>query len=176
MYLKKITKEHLKRLYEVIYSSDKPKWTEFNAPYFNEYKFISYNQFLISNEASWVQSDDVLGIFEDDNIIGVVTRNWIDKNTRWLEIGIVIYDENYWDKGIGYKALKTWLGFTFRDFPEIARLGLTTWSGNFRMMQVAEKLGMKEEGRIRKVRYYNGYYYDSMKYGILREEFVNMSS
>lgn len=38
------------------------------------------------------------------------------------------------------------------------------------MRAVAEKLGFLKEGQIRKVRYYQGQYYDSMKYGILREE------
>lgn len=38
------------------------------------------------------------------------------------------------------------------------------------MMAVAEKLGFLKEGQIRKVRYYQGQYYDIMKYWILREE------
>ena len=38
------------------------------------------------------------------------------------------------------------------------------------MMKVAEKLGMTKEAVIRKVRYYNGTYYDSIKYGVLRDE------
>ena len=52
--------------------------------------------------------------------------------------------------------------------------GLTTWSGNPSMMRVAEKLGFQKEAQIRKVRYYNGKYYDSMKYGILRDEWENV--
>lgn len=47
---------------------------------------------------------------------------------------------------------------------------MTTWSGNGAMMAVAEKLGFLKEGQFRKVRYYQGQDYDSMKYGILREE------
>lgn len=38
------------------------------------------------------------------------------------------------------------------------------------MMAVAEKLGFLKEGQIRKVRYFQVQDYDSMKYGILREE------
>lgn len=52
----------------------------------------------------------------------------------------------------------------------IERVGLTTWSGNPRMIRCAEKLGMRLEGRMRKCRYYNGEYYDSIRMGILREE------
>lgn len=38
------------------------------------------------------------------------------------------------------------------------------------MIAVAKKLGFLKEGQIRKVRYYQGQYSGSMKYGILREE------
>lgn len=38
------------------------------------------------------------------------------------------------------------------------------------MIAVAMKLGFLKEGQIRKVRYYQGQYSGSMKYGILREE------
>ncbi len=38
------------------------------------------------------------------------------------------------------------------------------------MMHVAEKIGMKQEARIRQVRFYEGKYYDSVQYGILRDE------
>ena len=42
------------------------------------------------------------------------------------------------------------------------------------MMRCAEKLGMQQEARIRKVRYYQGEYYDSVKYGVLREEWQTL--
>lgn len=50
--------------------------------------------------------------------------------TRWLEIGIIIYQSNGWSKGIGSMALTQWVTQTFTDFPEVQRVGLTTWSGN----------------------------------------------
>ena len=67
--------------------------------------------------------------------------------------------------------MKEWFDICFKEHPEIARLGLTTWSGNYGMIKLSEKIGLKLEAKIRKVRYYNGVYYDSVKYGILREEF-----
>ena len=157
--LKKIKEKHLKDLYKIIYSSENPEWSKYNAPYFNEY-------FL---------SERVLGIFLNEKPIGIVTYYWESLATRWLEIGIVIYDQNVWAKGIGYAALHKWIKLCFNRFPEIQHIGLTTWSGNTRMMKLAEKLGLLCEARIRKVRYYNGIYYDSIKYGILREEFNSIS-
>lgn len=172
--LKKIFKEDLRRIYKIQYSSEYPEWAKYNAPYFNEYKLISYDQFLISNQVPFLISDNVRSIVVNDEIVGIVTRYWENKDTRWLEVGIVIYDETFWNKGIALKVLKVWIDKCFIDFPEIERVGLATWSGNLGMMRVSEKLGMTLEARIRKARYYNNYYYDSIKYGILREEFYNL--
>ena len=63
-------------------------------------------------------------------------------------------------------------GIIFQETDALEHIGMTTWNGNGAMMAVAEKLGFLKEGQIRKVRYYQGHYYDSMKYGILREESV----
>ncbi len=41
-------------------------------------------------------------------------------------------------------------------------------------MKVAEKLRMKLEGRLRKCRFYNDEYYDSIRMGVLREEWEDM--
>ena len=41
------------------------------------------------------------------------------------------------------------------------------------MIRVGKKLGMQMEARIRKVRYYEGVYYDSIRMGILRGEWEN---
>lgn len=81
----------------------------------------------------------------------------------------------FWNGGYGPKALQLLLDFIFKKYQNLEHVGLTTWSGNVRMMKAAEKIGMIEEAKIRKVRYYNGIYYDSMKYGILREEWTMLT-
>lgn len=44
------------------------------------------------------------------------------------------------------------------------------------MVRVGEKLGMQLEGRIRKVRFYENKYYESIRMGILREEWESLNS
>lgn len=100
---------------------------------------------------------------------GTVSYYWESRPTRWLECGIGIYDPRFWNGGYGTEAVELWIGFLFENV-DVPRIGMTTWSGNRRMMRCAEKAGFKMEGRIRKVRYYDGVYYDSIRYGILREE------
>lgn len=62
-----------------------------------------------------------------------------------------------------------------QDYLELEHLVLTTWSGNLGMMKLAEKLRMKKEAHIPKVRYYQGKYFDSIKYGILREDWEKIN-
>ena len=169
MKLRKITQQDLKHLWEIGFTQEDVEWAKWDAPYFEEYKVISFDEFIATYK-NWFQSEQVLGIEVDGHLIGMVSCYWEDERTRWLEIGIIIYQENEWSKGYGTRALKQWITQVFATYPQIARVGLTTWSGNYRMMKAAEKLGMKQEAFIRKVRYYQGIYYDSVKYGILREE------
>lgn len=81
----------------------------------------------------------------------------------------MIHDGLNWNKGIGTRALKLLVDHIFNTLPQV-RVGLTSWSGNQRMIRVAQKLGMQLEARIRKVRLYEENYYDSIRMGILRGE------
>lgn len=110
---------------------------------------------------------------ETNEIIGTVNWYWKSIETLWMEIGIVIFNEDYWGKGIGFVALEKWTSEIFETHKELVRLGLTTWSGNHRMMNLAEKLSYTCEAVYRKARLVNGAYYDSISYGILREEWEN---
>ena len=173
--LTQFTETSLKEIWKQGFSSDHPEWTKFNAPYFNDYqKFTNFESFKESTIAKYLLSEDCRCIIVNNQPIGMVSKDWIDKQTRWLEIGIVIYDSNKWSGGYGTTALQIWINLIFQNIDKLEHIGLTTWSGNPSMMHVAEKLGFQKEAQIRKVRYYNGKYYDSMKYGILRDEWKNV--
>ena len=149
---------------------------KYNGPYFeqstlNELEELveNYrNKFLNGEENA--KAGKMIVNSDNDELIGSVNSYWKSKETLWMEVGIVIFNENYWGKGIGYDALKMWISEIFNENPKIVRLGLTTWSGNERMMKLSEKLGMKKEATYRKARILDNKYYDSISYGILREE------
>lgn len=107
---------------------------------------------------------------ETRRIIGEVSCYWRSKETQWLEIGIVIFSRSDWGKGYGRLALPLWIDWVFSHKPELARIGLTTWSGNAAMIKLAHRIGLKQEACYRKARIVNGEYYDSVSYGILKEE------
>ena len=126
-------------------------------------------------EATHKEHPSRLIIEYQNKIIGMVNYYWENQKTRWLDVGIDIYDPDYWKRGLGTEALTLWITHLFNVF-DIGRIGLRTWSGNQRMMRCAEKLGMKLEGRLRRCRYYQGHYYDSISYGVLKEEWNERSA
>lgn len=167
--IRRLTQEDLTVLWKTGFTETKPEWKKWDAPYFDDYRPMTYDLFE-QQLSDWLLSDRITGIFHQDVLIGIASRNWENQATRWLEIGIVIYQPQHWNGGHGASALHSWITQTFADIPQIQHIGLTTWSGNSRMMALAEKLGMQQEARIRQVRYWQGTYYDSMKYGVLRDE------
>lgn len=158
-------------VWKIGFKSVCPEWSKWDAPYFDEYtSFNSLESFINSKDWKFLLSSSRSAILIDGNPIGMVSRYWVSEKTRWMEIGIVIYDQNYWGHGYASQALSIWTKRTFEQYPELEHLGLTTWSGNKRMIRLAEKLGFIKEAQIRKVRFWNGVYFDSIKYGILRDE------
>ncbi len=143
-------------------------WTQFNGPYF-PYKTPTMEEFGYDLFARMSEGKEMQVIVYNELPVGSVSYYWECESTRWLEMGVIIYDSKYWNKGIALQALTLWITHLFEQL-DIARVGLTTWSGNPRMMACAEKLGLRQEARLRKVRFYQNTYYDSVKYGVLREE------
>lgn len=145
-------------------------WKETDAPYFL-YEKPDLEEFREGYFKRLCEDPSRKVIDVDGKIIGTICFYWEHEPTRWLEVGLAIFDKNYWGKGIGKEALIQWITEVFST-QEVVRVGLTTWSGNIGMMRLAEKLGMIQEACLRKVRYHNGIYYDSIRYGILREEWI----
>jgi len=98
--LKKISENDFKRLHSIVYQGESPEWKKWDGPYFDDYKFTDYENFL-KDKADFFKSDNIKGIYIDGILMGTVSRYWEDTKTRWLEVGIVIYDSNYWYGGYG---------------------------------------------------------------------------
>lgn len=162
----------LSRLWELIYKDEAPEWKKWDAPYF-PHESIPFETYM-ETATDLINKDNFWVITVDENVCGIVSYYYEDAECKWLEFGIVIHEGQNWGKGIGTRALKLWINHLFESL-DIRRVGLTTWSGNERMIRVGEKLGMRLEGRIRQVRFYEGNYYDSIRMGILREEWNAIS-
>lgn len=156
--------------------SNDHEWKQFDGPYFvmDESKVperIGRLHEAIA-AAEWSNPRQRLAIADraTNDFMGMVSRYWESEETKWLSVGISIYNPTQWGGGLGFEALGLWSDYILREMPELVRLGLGTWSGNVRMMRLAEKLGFKQEACFRKARIVRGAYYDSLGYGVLREE------
>ena len=164
----------LSKFWEMAFSDPHAEWTQWNWPYFHDTLPTRLAFLGEENVVRYVNQNLRQAIVVDGEIVGMVSAHFEDGNLhQWLEVGIVIYQQNLWGRHIGSKALRMWLDILFQMFPSLPHIGFTTWSGNQRMMTVGNKVGMKLEGRIRKVRFWQNQYYDSIKYGILRDEFTH---
>lgn len=157
-------------------------WMDFNGPYYSVLsterlgKLLKvYREKIISQQWLYPRKKLVIANNKDEVMMGMVSWYWQSEETNWKSIGLVIYDESFWNKGIGYEALKLWIQYLFDQEPDLVRLDLRTWSGNWGMIRLAEKLGFIEEARFRKARIVKGEYYDSVAMGILREEWEQRS-
>ena len=171
--LRTIKEEDLQLIWEISYGPKADlEWMKYNGPYFKD-PVETWETFSTGYGKSLINDSMSKAIVADDKIVGIVTAYWIDGNLKqWVEVGILISDGSIGGKGIGNVALSLWLKELFNQFDYLPHIGFTTWSGNKGMQKIGEKCGMQKEGVIRKVRFLNGQYYDSVKYGILREELV----
>lgn len=98
-------------------------WKTLDAPYFS-YQQPTLDDFRTGYFQTLCDGQSRRVIDVDGEIVGTVCFYWECETTRWLEVGIVIYDLAYWGKGIGSKALSQWITEVF-VMQEIARVGLT---------------------------------------------------
>ncbi|WP_028274699.1 GNAT family N-acetyltransferase [Atopococcus tabaci] len=165
--LRPITEADVDSIWELVYKDEAPEWKKWDAPYYPHYP--KTHEAFMEEAHEWFNQQNRWAIEVKGSVKGVVSYYWEHEPSHWLEIGIVLYETENGGRGIGTRALDLWIDHLFQTLP-LVRIGFTTWSGNQRMIRVGEKLGMQMEGRIRRARLYNDIYYDSIKMGMLREE------
>ena len=157
------------------------EFQKYNGPYYEKGSEEELKEYieelkaqLAKGEKNVLVNKKIIADRDTDEIIGQVNWYWKSEETLWMEIGVVIFNENYWGQGLGYKAMRMWIDETFDQNPKLIRVGISTWSGNKRMIKLAEKLGLKKEAVYRKARIVEGLYYDAVSYGILKEEWKDL--
>lgn len=171
--IRTLKESELAEFWQVAYANPDAEWVKWNGPYFHD-TLPKKSEFLGEIGKKWADDPFHKVIIINGKIVGSVGAYFADgRLKRWLEVGIIVYAENNWGKHIGREALAQWITYLFKA-TNLPHIGFTTWSGNERMMHVGQALGMQLEGRIRKVRYWNNQYFDSIKYGVLRDEWLEL--
>jgi putative hydrolase of HD superfamily len=154
------------------------RWQDFDGPYFKrtdddiETFIKNLREKVLTNQWPTPRTRLVIADRVTNRMIGSVNSYWESKETNWLCAGIGIYNDRLWGQGLGFEAMSLWVDYLFMANPEIVRLDLRTWSGNHGMIALAKRLGFIQEACFRKARIVDGKYYDSLGFGVLREEWM----
>lgn len=97
---------------------------------------------------------------------GFVQINWYNRDT---EIGIVIGEKSFWNRGYGSEAMRLMLKHAFNTL-NLNRVYLRVYETNLRGIRAYEKAGFIQEGRMRQALYREGKYFDILLMSILRSE------
>ncbi|MDC7954181.1 GNAT family N-acetyltransferase [Liquorilactobacillus mali] len=171
--LKMLQRDELSDFWDLAFSNPNAEWTKWNGPYFHD-KLPKKADFISSDKNNYLNNPFRKVIWVDDQMVGMVFAYYEDTPlNKWLDIGISIYQHTKWRQGIGKLALTQWITELFNEV-QLPHIGLTTWSGNYRMLALSESLGLKKEAEVRKVRYWQGKYWDSVKYGVLKSEWIQL--
>ncbi|MEX1248933.1 MAG: GNAT family protein [Anaerolineales bacterium] len=92
--------------------------------------------------------------------------NW---RARKAEIGIMIGDKSYWNKGYGTETMLLMLQHGFETL-NLHRIYLKVYATNPRAIRSYEKVGFVLEGRQREAHFDNGVYSDGLIMGVLQHE------
>lgn len=105
----------------------------------------------------------------DGSVIGMVDYRDLDPFAGQATVGVTIGDRDHWGRGHGSEALLLLVGHLFRAFG-LHRVELDTWSGNERAVRAFTRAGFREEGLRRGAVPVAGRRYDTVLFGMLREE------
>ena len=108
---------------------------------------------------------------KDKKPIGFCEFDDIFWSYRIAHIGYLIGEVEYWGKGIGTELVKLLLEYGFKEL-NLHKVVVDVVVPNVSSIRCLEKNGFKLEGTLQKEMYIDGKYYDMLKYGLLREEWI----
>lgn len=101
---------------------------------------------------------------------GACSLDGISARARTASLGIWV-DEEHWDEGLGTDAVRTLCRFGFREM-NLSRIELHVYDFNARGIRAYEKVGFREEGRLRGDQFADGRHVDVVLMGLLADELL----
>jgi RimJ/RimL family protein N-acetyltransferase len=111
----------------------------------------------------------LFAVYCDKALGGYCTLEHIDTPHRSGEIGIIIGNPDYWNKGVGASVVRLLTTLAFTRY-HLHRVYAVIQGGNIASRRCFEKVGFQHEGRWREARYVNGDFIDLHYYAVLEQE------
>jgi RimJ/RimL family protein N-acetyltransferase len=106
----------------------------------------------------------------DGRHLGNIALEEIHPIYRSAEFAILMGERSAWGKGYAAEAAELLCAHGFGAM-NLHRISCGTFADNEGMVRLAERLGMREEGRRRQAAFKAGRYVDVIEFGLLRNEF-----
>ena len=103
-------------------------------------------------------------------LVGACSLEGVNRRNRTAVLGIWI-GQPFWEHGYGSDAVRLLCRFGFQSM-NLQRITLDVLEGNERGKRAYEKVGFKEEGRLRRSQFVGGRYIDIIVMGLLAEELI----
>ena len=103
------------------------------------------------------------------NTVGFINTFDYEQKSGTFKYALII-KRPYWGQGSAREAIQIVLRYYFREL-RYQKVTVMIYSFNERSIRLHDKLGFKLEGRLRRMVYTNGNFYDELIYGMLVEEF-----
>ena len=95
----------------------------------------------------------------------------LDAQNNRARFGIVIGEKRFWGQGYGTDATKEIIRYAFRIL-KLHKVELNVYAFNKRAIRLYRKIGFKVEGIQKEHLRYGGKYFDRIKMGLLRRDYV----
>ena len=175
---------------EVRWNTVETAWALWDGPWEMEKHLAEYNEAENRKELRMYLEKPKEGhrwSFEIETVegvhIGSVNAYCIDEDCNWQRrgpkeewagarwaVGIDISESSYWSGGYGTEALTAFICYCMED--GYTDIYTQTWSGNYRMIGLANKLGFREYRRKEGFREVRGGIYDGLTFRLDREAFA----
>jgi len=113
--------------------------------------------------------EQIFAIEVEDAHIGNLGLHKIDGTNRKAEIGIVIGEPDYWDRGFGTEAMRVALRYAF-EVLQVHKVSLEVLEYNERAIRTYERLGFQREGVHREDVYKDGRFVNVVRMSLLGRE------
>ncbi len=118
------------------------------------------------------KDDELFCVIEDlvGQIVGSINAHTVNQRHGTFRYGIAIHHDH---RGNGYagEAIMIFMRYFFEEL-RYQKCNATIYEFNHASIQLHEKLGFVPEGRLRRMNYTQGRYYDELQYGMTAEEFA----
>jgi ribosomal-protein-serine acetyltransferase len=111
------------------------------------------------------------GVWYDGKWIGSMGFHTISLTSDWAEIGYWIA-KDYEGKGLMTECVEAMIAYGFNEL-NLHRIQIKCVAYNIKSKAIPERLGFKLEGTIRENRKKDGEFYDTLTFGLLKNEWIN---